>query len=97
MIEHLVLFKLKLGIGRNDPRVTRVIEDMNKLPGQIPQIRVFEHGFNLTLDAQAWDYGLRAVFEDTVALHAYFDHPVHIPVVQQWEEISDLVFCDFEV
>ena len=27
----------------------------------MPSIRGWEHGFNLTADAQAWDYGLRAL------------------------------------
>jgi len=95
MIAHLVLFRLKPGVARDDPRVARVTAEMARLPAQIPSIRGWEHGFNLTPDTQAWDYGLRALFDGEADLHAYFDHPAHLPVLDQWDAISDLAFCDF--
>ena len=94
MIAHLVMFKFKPGIERDDSRVTEVVSGMNELPARVPLIRGWEHGFNLTPDAQAWDYGLRALFDNERDLHRYFDHPAHGVVLQQWEAISDLVFCD---
>ena len=97
MIVHLVLFRLKTGVARDDNRLKAVLAAMDGLPSQVAQIRGWEHGFNLTPDAQAWDYGLRAVFDNEADLHAYFDHPAHVPVVERWEEISDLAFVDFEL
>ena len=96
MISHLVLFKFKARVARDDERVERVVAAMAGLPLRIAQIRGWEHGFNLTADAQAWDYGLRAVFDDEADLRAYFEHPAHLPVLEQWQEISELVFADFE-
>ncbi len=96
MIEHLVLFKFKPGIGRDDRRVIDVVAAMERLPQQIPEIREWVHGFNVTPDAESWDYGLRAVFDSEADLHAYFDHPAHVPVVKQWADISQLVFCDLD-
>jgi hypothetical protein len=95
MIAHLVLFKFKPGIARDDARVQAVAREMTALPSRMPSIRGWEHGFNLTADAQAWDYGLRALFESEAELHAYFEHPAHLPVLAQWEAIADLAFCDF--
>jgi hypothetical protein len=95
MIAHLVLFRLKPGVARGDPRLERVTAAMAGLPAQIALIRGWEHGFNLTPDAQAWDYALRALFDDEADLHAYFDHSAHLPVLDQWGAISDLAFCDF--
>jgi len=95
MIAHLVLFKFKGGIAVGDERVERVVAGMRELPARIPLIRTWEHGFNVTPDAQAWDYGLRATFASAVDLDAYFEHAAHVLVLRQWEEISDLVFCDF--
>ncbi len=97
MIVHLVLFKFKGGVVRDDTRVAAAVEALWRLPMQIVGIRGWEHGFNVTGDAQAWDYGLRAMFDDEAALHAYLEHPAHVPVVAQWEEISELAFCDFRV
>lgn len=95
MVVHLVLFRLKPGIEANDPRLARLAADMDTLPSKIPQIRGWEHGPNLTRDADAWDYGLRATFENEAALYEYFEHPAHLPVVEGWNEIASLAFADF--
>jgi len=97
MIAHLVLFKLKPGVSRVDGRVQAAIADMDALPRQVALIRAWEHGLNQTQDALAYDYGLRALFDDEDDLHAYFDHAQHIAVLRQWEAISDLVFCDYMI
>lgn len=96
MIEHLVLFRFKAGIGRDDSRVIEVVAAMERLPQQIPEIRDWVHGFNVTPDPESWDYGLRATFDSEADLHAYFDHPAHVPVVKQWAQISEVVFCDLD-
>lgn len=97
MIAHLVLFRLKPGVGRDDPRLARLAAAMAELPGRIAAIGCWEHGFNTTPDTQAWDYGLRASFADRGALESYFDHPDHLPVVKAWEEVADLAFADFDI
>ncbi len=94
MITHLVLFKLKPGIAPDDPRVAAVERMMAELPRQIPVIRGWEYGRNLTPDPEAWDFGLLARFASEADLHAYFDHPAHLPVVALWSEIASLAFVD---
>lgn len=95
MIAHLVVFKLKPGVSKADPRMSAVVAAMNALPEQIPWIHGWEHGLNQTQDALAWDYGLRALFDNEHDLHAYFEDAQHLFVLRQWEAICDLVFCDF--
>ncbi len=97
MIAHLVLFRFKPGVTRDDARVAALVGELNGLPGKISAIKSWEHGFNLTADADAWDYGLRAVFAGEADLHAYFDHPAHLPVVEQCLAIADLAFADFKI
>ena len=97
MIAHLVLFKWKAGVAADDPRVGALVQRMDALPGKIPAIKAWEHGRNLTTDAEAWDYGLRATFVTEADLHAYFDHPAHLPVVEQCLAIADLAFADFVI
>jgi hypothetical protein len=70
MIVHLVLFKFRPGVARDDARVVAAVEALWRLPMQIVGIRGWEHGYNVTGDAQAWNYGLRALFDDEAALHA---------------------------
>ena len=97
MISHLVLFTLKPGVVADDLRVVRAIEGMSTLPERISLIRGWEHGPNLTPDAQAADYALRALFDDEADLHAYFEHPAHLPVVDAWDAVATLSFADFRL
>ena len=94
MIRHLVLFRFKPGVQADDARVVAVRRAMAALPDLIPFIRDWQHGLNLTADAQAWDYGLAAAFDDENDLQRYFAHPAHLPVLAQWEAIAELVFVD---
>jgi hypothetical protein len=95
MIAHVVLFKRKPGIEADDSRISRLAAEMDALPQRIPLIRGWEHGPNLTADAEAWDYGLRALFASEADLHAYFEHPAHLPVLERWNEVASLAFADF--
>ena len=94
MITHLVLFRFKPGIDRDDRRLAAVLAAMAALPRQIPEIKGWQHGFNVVTDADAWDYALQASFASEMDLHTYFDHPAHRPVLQQWMAIADLAFAD---
>jgi len=97
VIVHVVMFRFKPGITRKDARVEAVAQAMDALPGQIPLIKSWHHGFNITQDPLAWDYGLEAVFNSEADLQAYFGHPAHLPVIERWDEIAELCFADFEV
>ncbi len=96
MITHLLLLRLKPGVGRDDPRLARIAAAMDALPEKIAVIRTWEHGFNTTPDEDAWDYGLRAVFADRGGLEAYFEHPEHQPVLAAIEQVAELAFVDFD-
>ena len=95
MIAHVVLFKFRPGFDREHPQVQALHAEMKKLPQRIPQIRAWEHGFNVTADVQAWDYALRSTFADEHDLHAYFEHPAHLPLLTGWESVAELAFVDF--
>jgi hypothetical protein len=94
MIEHLVLFKFRPGFDRGHPQVQALHAEMQALPQHIGQIRAWEHGFNQTADVQAWDYALRSAFADEADLHAYFEHPAHLPLLARWETVAELAFAD---
>ncbi len=95
MIAHLVLFRFRPGFDQRHPRVAALHAAMRELPTQIPQIRAWTHGFNVTEDAQAWDYALHSAFDNEADLHAYFVHPAHLPLLTQWEAVAELAFADF--
>lgn len=95
MIQHVVLFKRKPGIAADDARLAALEQQMAELPKQIAVIKAWHFGRNLTADAEAWDYGLYATFATLDDLHAYFEHPAHLPVLERWYEVATLAFADF--
>lgn len=97
MLAHVVLFKTKPGVAANDPRVLALLGDLDQLPREIPEIKVWKHGANITPDPQAWDYAVYAEFESEAALQVYYDNAVHADIVRRWEEIGMLLFSDIKV
>ena len=75
MIKHLVMFKLAEG---HDPLVfASIIEKLNQLPSQIPEIKAMAHGPNAAGDNSKYDYGLSADFETMDDCQTYLTHPAH--------------------
>jgi hypothetical protein len=97
MIRHLVLFKLKPGVARNDPRVAEAVTRMATLPAKLPQILTWEHGWNFTDRPIAHDYGLNATFATRAELDYYLPHPAHQELVIGAREVFDWVICDYEI
>lgn len=97
MIAHLVLFRIKPGIARDDPRFAPLQSEMGRLPEAIGSIRGWEFGANETEDAEAWDFGLRALFDTHEGLLGYFDHPDHLRLLARWNELTELAFADFKI
>ncbi len=64
MIRHLVLFKLNEGVERDDPRVVKGVEAFRSLDGQIPEIRFWELGWNVSDRPIAHDFAINSAFDD---------------------------------
>ncbi|CAG0956075.1 hypothetical protein BURK2_00474 [Burkholderiales bacterium] len=97
MIRHLVLFKLKPGVTRDDPRVAEAVARMATLPGKLAIIIGWEHGWNFTDRPIAYDYGLNALFATREDLATYLPHPLHQELVVGAREVFDWVVCDYEI
>jgi len=93
VIHHLVLFRF--APEARDELRARLAKLLDQLPGAVAEIRGWRHGANVTADAEAWDYALYASFDDEEALHAYFDHPAHLAVLDQLAGQVELKFVDF--
>ncbi len=96
MIRHLVLFKLKPGVTRDDPRVKRWMELSEGLPSQIPQIVGWESGWNVTDRPIAYDFGQNSTFRSRADLGIYVTHPAHQAMVAVAREVADWVLVDYE-
>jgi|SRR6185369_6852165 len=97
MFVHLVLIKLKPGVGRNDPRVTAWESLLSELPKKCSGVVRWESGWNTTDRPIAYDFGLNSGFATRADLDAYGPHTDHQEVVRRLREFADWIICDYEV
>lgn len=95
MLRHVVMFKFHTGVGKDDPRVAAVYAALAQLPGQIPEVRGWEQGHNVSGREIAYDLALFSSFDDQAALHRYSEHPAHRAVVVLLREICTWHVVDY--
>lgn len=79
MIRHVVLFKMKEGVSKEE--TARVLKSME---GRVPQIREIEVGIDFLQSERSFDVILSVVLDDQVALDAYQKDPYHCDVVKKF-------------
>lgn len=77
MIRHIVLFRRKRDVVKNDPLEQSLTQRMAALGAQIPAIRGWVFRANETDRPICWDYVTESNFEHDEALQAYLAHPAH--------------------
>jgi hypothetical protein len=95
VIRHIVLFKVKEDVSRDDPRVVRVFAALRALPGEIEGIQQWEVGENFSGRSIAVDYSLFSSFATREDLARYIDHPAHREVVGLLQEVCTWQVCDY--
>lgn len=96
MIQHLVLFRLRDGVARDDPRVRRAEATTQAHPAHIQEIRSWLAGRNVTTRDAAYDFALVGTFADRAGLDRYMVHPHHLLGVKHWREVATWVVADLE-
>jgi hypothetical protein len=79
-LRHMVLIRFTEGTG--DDQIAAFATGLDSLPGQIDQIRSYEHGRDAGIRPGSWDYGLVAEFDSPGDFLAYLEHPAHKAVVR---------------
>ncbi len=79
MIKHIVMWKLKDEAEGNDKATNAKLmkEKLDAIANLVPGMLKLEVGFDLKLDATAYDVILYCEFENEAALAAYQEHPQH--------------------
>jgi hypothetical protein len=95
MLRHIVVFKYRNGVTRDDPRVAEVYTQLAQLPGRIPEVLSWEQGLNVSGRDIAYDLALCSSFENQAALQRYSDHPAHRAVVELLREICTWHVVDY--
>ena len=97
MLRHIVIFKFKDGVTRDDRRVGEVFTQLAQLQGLIPEVREWEQGHNVSGRDIAYDLALYSSFENQEALQRYSDHPAHRAVVAKLREICTWHIVDYVI
>jgi len=95
-VHHLVLFKLKPGISKEDDRFKKAVRMLDLLPKEIPGIQDFRAGINFSQRPIAVDYGLMVILQDEKGLNEYLEHPAHKAAAAARREIADWNIADFK-
>ncbi|CAL9406969.1 Dabb family protein [Streptomyces collinus] len=94
MIHHIVLFRLKPGITWDSPEVRAAEELQERMGEEIPDLRAWTCGRNITDRAAAHDYAVLGLLDDEAALARYLAHPFHRRTAEAWTALSDRVLAD---
>jgi quinol monooxygenase YgiN len=94
VIRHIVLFKLKPGVTRADPRVAAAEELARRVGDEVGCLREWYAARNISTRSVAYDFVVIGLVEDEPALEAYMTDPFHLRAIERWREISDWVVAD---
>jgi len=97
MTGHIVLFTLREGVAKEDPRVSQVFARLRVLPERIEGIRRWEVGENISDRPAATDFALYSAFDSREDLFRYADHPAHREVVDLLQEVCTWQVCDYVI
>ncbi|MFE2922979.1 Dabb family protein [Streptomyces goshikiensis] len=96
MIRHVVLFTFKPGVDWSDPRVLEAERTAARVGAEVPELREWRHGRNVSARPIACDFLVDGLLDDMEAVERYLVHPFHQDAIAQWREISDWVMVDVE-
>ncbi|MFI6475254.1 Dabb family protein [Streptomyces sp. NPDC050516] len=97
MIRHVVLFKFKPGINWDDPRAAAAERTAAKVGSEVPGLRDWRYGRNISPRDVAYDFLVEGLMDDMATVEKYLIHPFHQEAIRQWREISEWVIADVEV
>lgn len=88
-LKHIVLFRMKEHAANHSGHENgeKLMQMLNALPSQIPEIRSFEVGRDILKTPASWDIALDSSFKNLEDLEAYRVHPAHQQVVE-WVKLT---------
>jgi hypothetical protein len=95
-VTHLVMFKLKEGISKEDERYKAAYQLLSDLPKKIKNIEDWSFGENFSTRPIAYDLGLVSVFDSKKDLNDYLTHPAHVEAANAMKPLADWHIVDFE-
>jgi Stress responsive A/B Barrel Domain len=84
MLTHVVLIRL----ADPDAHADELVDRLRALPAQVPEIRTYDAGRDVSRGPTSYDVGLHSTFDDGDALERYRLHPAHQGVLAFLERVS---------
>jgi hypothetical protein len=98
MIEHIVLLKLKEGVGEDKAKA--LIAGLNELKKAIPGMLDVSGGYNNSPEGKSsgFNYGFIVKFKDSASRDGYVPHPEHVKLAQTLVRpiVDDVIVFDYE-
>lgn len=96
MLRHIVLFRRKPEVARDEALEKSLADRMAALGARIPAIKGWKFATNeLVRPPVTWDYVLEAEVGDAGALDAYLSHPQHRALVADIEPYFEWAAVDY--
>jgi hypothetical protein len=95
MYIHMFAFRFKAGVTEEQKR--RVVTEIGKLQGQIPEVLESWVGRNESPRGQGYELGGGMKFADKTACDAYGAHPVHQKLLSWLMPLIEPIEVDFTV
>lgn len=97
MMRHIVLFRRKADVEKNETLEQALAERMAALGPQIPAIQKWAFAANELQRPICWDYVLESEVADAQALDAYLFHPLHQALVADLKPYFEWAAADYTV
>ena len=97
MMRHIVLFRRKADVAKDDVLEEALAQRMAALGAQIPAIQKWVFAANELQRPICWDYVLESEVADAQALDAYLFHPLHQALVADLKPYFEWAAADYTV
>lgn len=97
MMRHIVLFRRKAGVEKNEALEQSLAGRMAALGAQIPAIRQWRVAANELSRPICWDYVLESEVDDATALDDYLQHPLHQALIAELKPYFEWAAVDYTV
>lgn len=95
MIRHIVLFRRKAEVEKDETLEKQLVDRMKALGAQIPAITNWLVAANELVRPISWDYVLDSEVADAKALDAYLFHPLHQALVADLKTYFEWAAVDY--
>lgn len=95
MLNHIVLFRRKVELPRDEPLEASLVDRMHALGASIEEVRAWRVSANEVDRPVCWHYVLESSFDDLDGLNAYLFHPLHQALIADLKPYFEWAVCDY--